>query len=200
MDMRPTPDTYPEWTVQDLINEREVLQWQLAEYSLHTPDETCGEQCNQHSREITEQMIEEIENCLSRRRELARRSPFAPSTSKIEAGDIFRRVKADVSLERFCERYGPILRQRGRNAWGLCPLPDHHEVTGSFKVNPERDTWYCFGCHRGGDIFTLAQYYYQESSVYKAAQKIASEFGINMGDGESRGVRVEFPKPGKSDA
>ncbi len=198
--MRPTPDTYPEWTVQDLTNEREVLQWQLAAYSLHQPDETCGEQCNQHSMEITRDMIEEIGNCLTRRRELARRSPLAPATSKIEAGDIFKRVKASVSLERFCERYGPILRLRGRNAWGLCPLPDHHEVTGSFKVDHEKQTWYCFGCNRGGDIFTLAQYYYQEVSVYKAAQKVAEAFGLEPIRESAGRVRIEFPRPGDTDA
>jgi hypothetical protein len=196
MDMRPTPDTYPEWTVQELTNELEVLQWRLAEYSELTPDETCGGNCNRHSIEITTDMIDEIENCLSRRRELARRSPLAPATSKIEAGDIFKRVKASVSIEAFCERYGPILSLRGRNAWGLCPLPDHHEKSGSFKVNCERDTWYCFGCNRGGDIFTLAQYYYQESSVYRAAQMVAEKFGLEPIRENAGRVRIEFPRPG----
>jgi hypothetical protein len=200
MGMRPTPDTYPAWTVQDLTNELEVLQWQMAEYSLHQADETCGKQCNQHSMEITQEMIEEIENCLTRRRELARRFALAPKTPKIEAGDIFKRVKASVSIEAFCERYGPILRLRGHNLWGLCPLPDHHEKSGSFKVDPEKDTWYCFGCHRGGDIFTLAQYYYQETSVYKAAQMVAKAFGIQDDTPVAGRVTVSFPTPGKSHA
>lgn len=38
-----------------------------------------------------------------------------------------------------------------------CPLPDHGDRTPSFHVyeTPE-DGWFCFGCRRGGDVFTLA--------------------------------------------
>lgn len=38
-----------------------------------------------------------------------------------------------------------------------CPLPDHDDRTPSFKVyeTPERGVW-CFGCHRGGDIYCFA--------------------------------------------
>ncbi|GMO22703.1 MAG: DNA primase [Termitinemataceae bacterium] len=45
------------------------------------------------------------------------------------------------------------LEQRGVNYWGLCPF--HNEKTPSFSVNPDRKSYYCFGCHEGGGIFNF---------------------------------------------
>lgn len=46
-------------------------------------------------------------------------------------------------------------RQKGRYLWALCPLPGHIERTPSFKVDPERQSFYCFGCHNSGDSIAL---------------------------------------------
>lgn len=43
-----------------------------------------------------------------------------------------------------------------------CPLPGHDDWPGdggSFQAYPRAEQgWYCFGCDRGGDIYTLAQH------------------------------------------
>lgn len=44
-----------------------------------------------------------------------------------------------------------VLRQRGQDFWGCCPF--HNEKSPSFHVIPSTGTWYCFGCHAGGDVF-----------------------------------------------
>ncbi len=49
------------------------------------------------------------------------------------------------------------LKANGKNLKGLCPLPGHIEKTPSFNVNSSMQFYYCFGCHKGGDIFTFAQ-------------------------------------------
>ena len=42
------------------------------------------------------------------------------------------------------------LERRGSTWWGCCPF--HHEKTPSFQVNPEKKLYYCFGCHKGGNL------------------------------------------------
>jgi len=45
------------------------------------------------------------------------------------------------------------LKKAGTTFKGLCPF--HGEKTPSFTVTPTRETWKCFGCGRGGDIFSF---------------------------------------------
>ena len=45
------------------------------------------------------------------------------------------------------------LVQRGSNFWGKCPF--HHEKTASFTVNANDNFYYCFGCHKSGDVISF---------------------------------------------
>ena len=67
----------------------------------------------------------------------------------------------DTSIEQIKDRVGIVdivgqkvsLRKTGRNYVGLCPF--HAEKTPSFVVSPDRGTFHCFGCGKGGDVFTF---------------------------------------------
>ncbi|MBI5664822.1 MAG: hypothetical protein HZC49_07015 [Nitrospirae bacterium] len=53
---------------------------------------------------------------------------------------------------------GIELKRNGRDLWALCPL--HSEKTASFKVDPERQSFHCFGCGSGGgDAISFIQQY-----------------------------------------
>ena len=45
------------------------------------------------------------------------------------------------------------LRRRGKNLVGLCPF--HNEKTPSFCIYPENNSFYCFGCNKGGDVISF---------------------------------------------
>ncbi len=68
--------------------------------------------------------------------------------------DAFAEVKAKVDLVKIVQEQ-VRLTKRNRDLWGLCPF--HQEDSPSFKVNPQIQSWYCFGCERSGDVFTFVE-------------------------------------------
>ena len=69
------------------------------------------------------------------------------------------------------------LKKRGRNHIGLCPF--HQEKTPSFNVDPATQTFKCFGCGVGGDIFTFIEQY-QNMSFVEAAEFLARRAGLTF--------------------
>lgn len=45
------------------------------------------------------------------------------------------------------------LKQKGKNLIGICPF--HAEKTASFFIYPSNESFYCFGCGKGGDVITF---------------------------------------------
>ncbi len=68
--------------------------------------------------------------------------------------DIRDQIKRRVSITETAALYVE-LKPAGKYYKALCPF--HTEKTPSFFVNPEKDSFTCFGCNKFGDIFTLVQ-------------------------------------------
>ena len=66
----------------------------------------------------------------------------------------FAEVKGKVDLVKVVQEH-VRLTKRNKDYWGLCPF--HQEDSPSFHVNPQRQSWYCFGCERKGDVFTFVE-------------------------------------------
>ena len=78
------------------------------------------------------------------------------------------RERADIV--QVVSRYVQLTPKSGRY-WGLCPF--HGEKTASFSVNPQRQMYYCFGCHAGGSAINFVME--MEHLEFKDAVKLLAE-------------------------
>ena len=75
------------------------------------------------------------------------------------------------------------LKKAGTTYKGLCPF--HGEKTPSFIVTPGRESWHCFGCGEGGDVFSFVMR--RDGLTFPEALKIlASRAGVEIDERTSR--------------
>jgi DNA primase len=86
--------------------------------------------------------------------------------------DIVELISETVSLNRKGNRY-----------WGLCPF--HQEKTSSFSVSREKQMFYCFGCHAGGNIFS---YLMKRDGLEfrEALELLAAKAGVDLVVGKNK--------------
>lgn len=90
--------------------------------------------------------------------------------------NIFEFIKTRVSIMDVITEY-VSLKKAGLYWKGRCPF--HHERTGSFTVSPHREIFYCFGCHKGGDVIAFIAEA-EHCSALAAAQHLAEQFSIEL--------------------
>jgi DNA primase len=90
--------------------------------------------------------------------------------------DAFAEVKAKVDLVKIVQEH-VRLTKRNRDLVGLCPF--HQEDTPSFTVHPQKQSWYCFGCQRHGDVFTFVELI-EKTDKRGALQMLAERAGVEL--------------------
>ncbi len=90
--------------------------------------------------------------------------------------DDIERLRSTVSIVDTIGQY-VALRRVGRNWVGLCPF--HAEKTGSFNVREETGRYKCFGCDKGGDVFTFIQEI-EHLDFPGAVEHLAAKTGIQL--------------------
>jgi DNA primase len=96
--------------------------------------------------------------------------------------EIIQRVRDRVDLVELVGR-SVSLKRAGRSYKGLCPF--HGEKTPSFHVNPDRGSYYCFGCQEGGDAFSFLMKV-ENLTFSEAVRSLARDCGIEIP--EARGA------------
>jgi DNA primase len=88
--------------------------------------------------------------------------------------ETIEQVTAALNIVDVIGSYFP-LRRAGTEFRALCPF--HQEKTPSFYVNPDKQTFYCFGCQRGGSIIQFVQEY-EHVDFPEAVGRLAMRAGI----------------------
>ncbi len=84
------------------------------------------------------------------------------------------------------------LKRAGANFVALCPF--HREKSPSFNVSPHKQTFHCFGCHKGGNVFTFIMEH-ESVGFVDAVRRLAEraniplEFDNNPGQQQARHIK-----------
>jgi DNA primase len=104
------------------------------------------------------------------------------------------RIRSASDIVDVIGSYVP-LKRAGANFTALCPF--HKEKSPSFNVNPQKQIFHCFGCHKGGDVFTFVKDYENigfMDAIRRLAEraKIPLEFEDNPAAQESRHIKEQL--------
>lgn len=69
------------------------------------------------------------------------------------------------------------LKKQGSRFVGLCPF--HSEKSPSFSVDPRQNLFYCFGCKKGGDVFSFVREL-EGLEFNEAVRMLADRFGVAL--------------------
>jgi len=86
------------------------------------------------------------------------------------------KVKQKLDIAEYIGQFVQLQRA-GQNMKGICPF--HNEKSPSFMVSPERQIWHCFGCQKGGDIFTFFMEY-EKADFSESLKELAKIAGVQL--------------------
>lgn len=69
------------------------------------------------------------------------------------------------------------LKKQGRNHFGLCPF--HGENTPSFSVSQDKQIFHCFGCGKGGNVYTFLMEM-EGYSFIQALKQLSERTGVEI--------------------
>jgi len=90
--------------------------------------------------------------------------------------ETIEQVRTSTDIVELVGGYLPLKRV-GRNYRGLCPF--HSERSPSFYVNPERQTYHCFGCGAGGSAINFVMVT-EKLEFPEAVRFLAKRLGITV--------------------
>jgi DNA primase len=104
----------------------------------------------------------------------------------VELSEFKEQVRSHANIVEVVSGY-VALKKRGRKHWGCCPF--HGEKTPSFTVDEERNLFYCFGCHEGGDVFKFIMKS-ENCNFMDAVKFLANKYGIPIPERQKTAVEI----------
>jgi DNA primase len=93
--------------------------------------------------------------------------------------NLFNFIKNSVRILDVVNEY-TTLKKSGGLYW-KSPCPFHQEKTPSFTVSPDKDIFYCFGCHESGDVISFIAKI-EKMSPFEAAQYLVEKYNLQVPD------------------
>ncbi len=91
-------------------------------------------------------------------------------------------IRNKLSISEVMENYAHV-EYKGGSKWVKCPFHGGgNEKTASCKLDDERGTFYCFGCHTSGDIFSLVMKK-EGLDFASACETLAKRCGVEIESG-----------------
>ena len=89
---------------------------------------------------------------------------------------LFNFIKSKLSILDIVSEYVQ-LKPAGNYFKGPCPI--HHEKEASFTVSPDKQIFYCFGCHAGGDLVSFISKV-ENLSQFEAAKYLIDKYQLQI--------------------
>lgn len=109
--------------------------------------------------------------------------------------EILEQIRLRADIVDVVQSYVPTLKKAGA-AWKAC-CPFHAEKTPSFTVNASRQSYKCFGCGKGGNVFSFIMEM-EKLDFPNAAEFLARKYGVVIPTEPARtrrGYSVPSAKP-----
>lgn len=85
-------------------------------------------------------------------------------------------------------QYVQFTKSSGQNQFGLCPF--HSEDTPSFSVSVNKQIYYCFGCHKGGNVVNFVMEV-EHLTYVEALKFLAEKSGVTIPESNDANYRRE---------
>ena len=89
---------------------------------------------------------------------------------------LLKKSEAATTLSMVISGYVKLQR-KGSSWFGLCPF--HNEKSPSFSVSRAKQMYYCFGCGKGGNVFTFLMEY-ENFTFVEAVRYLAERAGVAL--------------------
>lgn len=107
--------------------------------------------------------------------------------------NLFSYLKSRLAILDVVNHYTTV-RKTGQYWKGCCPF--HSEKTPSFTVSPDKNIFYCFGCHAGGDVIAFIARI-ENMSPIEAVHHLAENYSIQFPEGLEKSIKAPANKDEK---